>query len=149
MAERYGPLKPEDIEAVVSLVLGPGGVGLSPEFHWPEEALRPEAQFHSGWGAWRDGRLVAFVLWRDLKDEGEITVLATHPDFLRQGIMYWLLKTVFAAHGQMAWLLEVHERNLSALGLYRGLGFQPVGQRMGYYRDGATALVYRRAPEIR
>jgi ribosomal protein S18 acetylase RimI-like enzyme len=40
--------------------------------------------------------------------------------------------------------LEVRESNAAALGLYRGFGFQEVGQRRGYYdhpREDARILM--------
>ena len=44
--------------------------------------------------------------------------------------------------------LEVDKGNVAALGLYRKLGFDQVGERRGYYKDAngdvSTALVMKR-----
>jgi ribosomal-protein-alanine N-acetyltransferase len=44
--------------------------------------------------------------------------------------------------------LEVDDGNAAALGLYRKLGFEKVGERRGYYKDAngavSTALVMKR-----
>jgi [ribosomal protein S18]-alanine N-acetyltransferase len=37
--------------------------------------------------------------------------------------------------------LEVHAQNSSALALYSNLGFQEVGRRPKYYRDGGDAVL--------
>ncbi|WP_254453743.1 hypothetical protein [Siccirubricoccus sp. G192] len=48
------------------------------------------------------------------------------------------------ARGAAAMFLEVAAGNPAALALYRGLGFDRVGQRRRYYPDGSDALVLRR-----
>jgi ribosomal protein S18 acetylase RimI-like enzyme len=41
--------------------------------------------------------------------------------------------------------LEVRADNRSAQRLYESAGYQPAGERLDYYEDGMTALLYRRA----
>jgi ribosomal-protein-alanine N-acetyltransferase len=52
------------------------------------------------------------------------------------------------SRGGESMFLEVDNGNTAALGLYRKLGFEKVGERQGYYRqeNGAlsTALVMKR-----
>ncbi|MBX2989236.1 MAG: GNAT family N-acetyltransferase [Bdellovibrionaceae bacterium] len=143
------PLTPVDEEAVVRAVHGPGGIGISPAFNWPEAALRPEARFQPGWGVWEGPRLAAFLFWRENGGEFEISVLATHPEFRRRGAMRLLLQRVIDAHSQKIWRLEVHEDNAAAIALYRQLGFQKIARRARYYRDGGAALLMERAPGAR
>jgi ribosomal-protein-alanine N-acetyltransferase len=40
--------------------------------------------------------------------------------------------------------LEVRAGNTKAVGLYERAGYRPVGQRLDYYEDGATALLFGR-----
>lgn len=52
-------------------------------------------------------------------------------------IQIWLNKL---EHGSRV-LLEVSEKNIPALGLYKKLGFQKISERKKYYADGSTALI--------
>lgn len=148
MVEVFGVLKEKNYDQVERIVLGHGGDGKNPAFHWPEEALRPELTHAKGWGLWHDHDLQAFVLWRDLGTEAEITVLATNPSCSRKGRMKALLEKVFDAHSYKFWLLEVHELNEAARALYESLEFAEVGRRPRYYRDGGAAILYQREGKI-
>lgn len=144
MLEVLGVLQPRHEDEVVRLVCGEGGVGRHAHFNWTESTLRPELQHQRGWGLWQDDQLQAFVLWRDLGDEAEITILATHPRAQGRGLMKRLLKQVFDACSYKFWLLEVHEENHAAQQLYAALDFIEVGRRARYYRDGKSALLFNR-----
>ncbi|MGZ3721280.1 MAG: GNAT family N-acetyltransferase [Bdellovibrionales bacterium] len=87
--------------------------------------------------------VVAFVLFRHYEVHREITVLATHPDRQRRGDMRFLLSYMLErkSPSERIWL-EVHAKNDSALGLYSTLGFQEVGRRPKYYRDGGDAVLF-------
>lgn len=92
-------------------------------------------------------RPTAFILFRDLGEALEIEMLATHPDFLRQGQMRALLDEVFRrtrkdeTRLKAVWL-EVHELNALARQLYEKMGFKIVGKRPRYYSDGGAAILY-------
>ncbi len=125
-------------------------LGLSADFYWPQEELQNEIWTTEGWGAFQNGSLAAFVLYRESVDIWEITVLATAPRERRQRLMAKLLSKIINAknqHGEI-WL-EVHENNLPAQKLYEKLGFSRVGERPKYYRDGARALLYSHKLEAR
>jgi ribosomal protein S18 acetylase RimI-like enzyme len=87
--------------------------------------------------------LASFVIYRVLPGKVfDIVFLGTDPAFQRQGLMrtlfsHWL-KEIGA--GSEIWL-EVHGGNQMAQNLYNQLGFRIVGQRVSYYKDGATALL--------
>jgi ribosomal protein S18 acetylase RimI-like enzyme len=85
--------------------------------------------------------LCGFILYRLSADNLEIIWLATHPQFLAQGVMQKLLAELFAAHSHLneVWL-EVHEKNQQALNLYIKMGFHKVGRRQAYYSDGGAAI---------
>ena len=87
------------------------------------------------------------VLARVAADEAEILTIAVLPEARRRGLGRALLEataTEAAARGAVALFLEVSAENVPARALYAGHGFVPVGQRRGYYADGADALVMRR-----
>lgn len=144
MKDGIRSLEPTDLTAVQSLIRALPGGGLRPEFHWPDEALLGEIGSLPGRGLWMAGELVAFVVWRDLGNEAEISILASDVRHQRKGWMGQLLSEIFNSAHYAAWILEVHEQNHAARELYRRLGFHEVGRRSGYYRDGGAALVLRR-----
>ena len=86
------------------------------------------------------------LLWRLAAGEGEILTLAVLPPWRRHGLARRLMEAALAAAaaaGTEAMFLEVAADNLAGLGLYRGLGFNQVGLRKGYY-NGVDALTMRR-----
>lgn len=94
-----------------------------------------------------------FILVRAVAGEAEIITLAVAPPARRRGLARRLIEQAVVralALGAEALFLEVAEDNVPALGLYRGLGFEVVGRRRGYYARGggdppADALVMRLA----
>lgn len=110
---------------------------------WTRDLLKQELEIGQGVGLSVDGfGLAAFVLFRLYDAHREITVLATHPDRHRRGDMIHLLSYILErkSPSERIWL-EVHEQNQPALALYSNLGFQQVGRRPKYYRDGGDAVL--------
>lgn len=98
----------------------------------------------------RGETLLGFVMSRIAPPEAEILTIAVDPAQRGRGIGRDLLShhlSRLVASGINQVFLEVDEGNDPALKLYKGLGFQKVGQRPGYYamKDGtrATALILR------
>ena len=117
--------------------------GLLSQFYWPMDQLGAEMATAEALGIFEGSELAGFVLYRETPEAWEISLVATHPRFQRRGFMEHLLKHMIAAKGQGRELwLEVHQDNHSAQKLYEKLGFQLVGRRPRYYKDGATALLY-------
>ena len=92
-----------------------------------------------------------FVLSRRIGDEAEILSVAIAPDLRGRNCGRPLLAGHFeslAREGVRRIHHEVEEGNVRALALYRRVGFQHVGRRVGYYLnpDGsrATALTMSR-----
>lgn len=110
---------------------------------WNRDLLKQELEIGQGVGLQVEGfGLSAFVLFRLYENHREITVLATHPERQRKGDMHFLLSTMLERKSpqERIWL-EVHDRNEGAFKLYEQLGFQQVGRRPKYYRDGGDALL--------
>jgi len=77
------------------------------------------------------------VVWLIL-DEAHIATIAVHPQYRRLGIGRKLLLTALhecVAQGASTATLEVRERNLIAIDMYRKFGFEVVGRRKRYYND--------------
>lgn len=111
---------------------------------WNREVLKQELEIGQGLGLQVEGfGLAAFVLFRLYESHREITVLATHPDRQRKGDMRFLLSYMLErkSPSERIWL-EVHALNKSALTLYGQLGFNEVGRRPKYYRDGGDAVLF-------
>ena len=88
-----------------------------------------------------------FILARAAGGEAEILTLAVVPSARHRGVGRTLVRAAArraSALGAAALFLEVAADNEAAYGLYRGLGFAPVGRRRGYYA-GKDALVLKAA----
>ena len=113
------------------------------------QATAPEASQGSPgndecWVAILDGRVVGFLVTRGTgPGEKEILNLAVDQTFRRRGVATALLKKELA-NGPAARFLEVRESNLSAIRLYRGMGFRPVGVRKNYYNNPPEAAIVMR-----
>jgi ribosomal-protein-alanine N-acetyltransferase len=95
--------------------------------------------------------LPGFVLARHVAGEAEILTVAVQAKLGRAGLGWRLMQAAMReAHrqGGETMFLEVDAGNVAAVGLYRKLGFQTVGERKAYYTDASgaksTALVMRR-----
>jgi ribosomal-protein-alanine N-acetyltransferase len=95
--------------------------------------------------------LPGFILARHVAGEGEILSIAVQPKLGRTGLGWRLMQAALReahARGGETMFLEVDGNNTPALGLYRKLGFEKVGERKAYYADEkgikSTALVMRR-----
>jgi [ribosomal protein S18]-alanine N-acetyltransferase len=84
-----------------------------------------------------------------LMDEAHIATIASHPGWrgcgLGQCLMLALLDQAFARGAALA-TLEVRVGNTPARRLYEKLGFEEVGERRNYYRDGEGALILTTPP---
>ena len=96
-------------------------------------------------------RIAGFALIRLVADESELLTIADDPKWRGKGVGRALLQAVFAdlmMSPARRMFLEVDEQNLSAIALYKRLGFVTISARKGYYSrpDGtaATALVMAR-----
>lgn len=125
--------------------LGPGSA-LPP---WVE-ILELEV-FGQAWGAleaheeaWLEEGL-GYVLWGLSLDEAELLRIAVDPSHQGQGLGRRLLRESTEAlrhQGVQAFHLEVRVSNASARHLYESEGWQALGRRKAYYRDGEDAMRY-------
>lgn len=140
-------LKPQhwpEIHALVEAIHAQQG--LLAQFYWPKEMLEAELRTGEAIGVMAGERIQGVVLYRQLPEAWEISLVATHPLFQGQGAMSFLFAHLIDAKGQGKELwLEVHEENVPAQKLYEKLGFREIRRRPRYYKDGATAILYSRA----
>lgn len=105
------------------------------------------------WVAERDGRIIGFIVVRQLTDELEILNLAVAAVARRQGAGRALLQHVLthaSAHGVHKVFLEVRVSNLIALRFYEAHGFISTGRRTNYYTSPPedALLLARSLPEL-
>ncbi len=82
-------------------------------------------------------------------DEGQITNIATHPDFRRMGYGRAIVEALIkhAKYNGLASIsLEVRESNKAAIELYTKLGFKVEGKRRDFYKkptENALIMIWR------
>lgn len=89
---------------------------------------------------------VGFVMWRLIAEEAELLTLGVANDYRRQGVARALIDQVVADCEALSierLFLEVDQGNAAAAGLYKSAGFERIGVRKRYYRNGADAWVMR------
>jgi ribosomal-protein-alanine acetyltransferase len=108
-----------------------------------DEIGRPDRRYL---GAFADGRLVAYAGTADLAGELHVMTVAVAPGHRRRGIARILVTTLLdhakdAGHDTAT--LEVRATDPAARSLYASLGFEPVGERPGYYGADAAVIMTR------
>jgi [ribosomal protein S18]-alanine N-acetyltransferase len=90
--------------------------------------------------------VIGFVIAWTVRDEGEIATIAVSENARGQGIGEKLVRAALhesARRGAATVFLEVRPHNQSARRLYEKCGFQVVGLRKNYYRDGDDAVLMK------
>lgn len=97
----------------------------------------------------KDGKVCAYGGMIVAVDEGQITNIATHPDYRRQGYGRAVVEAL-VKHAKMNGLdsisLEVRESNKAAMELYTKLGFKVEGKRKDFYTkptENALIMIWR------
>ena len=78
-------------------------------------------------------------------DELQITTIAIHPIHQRKGLGKSLLTDLIKRSNRLRTkyiLLEVKDTNEPAKALYKSMGFEIVGNRSNFYKDGSNALIF-------
>ena len=117
---------------------------------WSENSVASELNNPlSLWLVAVEGEKVAgYVGSQSVMGESDMMNVAVHPDFRRQGIGERLILELIDQlenRGNHSLTLEVRASNVSAIALYRKLGFEQVGLRKNYYRNPKEdALILRK-----
>ncbi len=107
---------------------------------WSEKSLELLTRDGIGVGmvTKQDGEVCAYGGMLCVLDEGQITNIATHPDFRRQGYARAVLEALikYAKNNKLVSItLEVRESNKAAINLYTSCGFTVVGKRKNFYTN--------------
>ena len=92
----------------------------------------------------RNYQIVGICVFQKIFCNAELTYLSIHPTFKRKGVGKKLLQETFKQCERFAIekiQLEVSDKNLDALNFYHALGFETIGIRKKYYKDGSNALL--------
>ena len=118
---------------------------------WSAKSL--ELLTHEGIGVGmvcrKDGIVCAYGGMLVAVDEGQITNIATHPDFRRMGYGRAVVESLikYAKNNRLESIsLEVRESNKAAIALYSDLGFKVEGKRKDFYTkptEAALVMVLR------
>ena len=97
-----------------------------------------------------DDCIVGYLAFEVIADEGSVVELAVHPYHRRQGIARELIQGALDnCPGMSAVYLEVRQSNITAISLYRSLGFEEIGTRRDYYDDPKEDAVIHRLPLVK
>lgn len=94
-----------------------------------------------------EGELIGFAVGKALGGIAELETVAVDLQARRCGVGNALCKAIInwgSEQGAVAVELEVRVGSNGAIGLYRRLGFVPVGRRPGYYSDPVEDAVLMR-----
>lgn len=89
-----------------------------------------------GFSVFEGEQLIAFALLTVVDEEAEVLTFCVSPSRQSQGIGYFLMKEILLLlkyYGCNRCFLDVDEKNISAIKLYKKLGFIICGERKNYY----------------
>lgn len=112
------------------------------EFPWTRADFEGSLKIGHSFLLLKDGDcLLGAAVFMQIFEQAELLTIAVDPAFQGQGYGKLILNEVLsklAQAGAETLFLEVRVSNLRALSLYKGLGFEEISRRKGYYptRDG-------------
>ena len=113
--------------------------------HWTFEMVERELKNLTGQITWiieESSVILGYCMMRIFCNEANITNMAIKSSRQREGLGSFLLAYVLNQLPiNSSVFLEVKEGNLSAVNLYKRLGFRVINLRRNYNKDGITALI--------
>lgn len=110
---------------------------LAHAYPWSEKVmLRYLNKRDSVWVLEVKGVHVAHAVISSVLDEAELLMASVSPESQRQGYGRMLLAHIIdmlVEREFVTFFLEVRESNAPAIALYKSLGFEEIGRRVGYY----------------
>lgn len=93
------------------------------------------------------GKIVGYVSFRFVADEGDVVTIAVDASVQKQGVgtlmMNWL-ETTAKVRGIKNLFLEVRSDNIPAVAMYLARDFERIDLRRNYYDTGVDAYVMRK-----
>ncbi len=116
-------------------------IGLWSLRQWEKELSK---EYVYAFACFSNYKMVGICVFQIILSNAELTYLSIHPTLRRKGLAKKLLKQIFKQCKSLAIekvILEVSEKNIAALNFYHSFGFETVGIRKKYYKDGSNALL--------
>ncbi len=122
---------------------------------WSAESLQTELTnvFARFYVAKINGEIVGYIGAHNILGEVYITNVAVFPEYRNRGVatalIKYLVKSSLSENGDFV-TLEVRKSNDAAIALYKKLGFNLVGERVGFYenpKEDALLMTYYRVGE--
>ena len=91
----------------------------------------------------RNDSLTGFALCQHVLETSDLLMITVHPGARRRGYARTLLRALLrrlGERGAQTLTLDVAADNVPAIGLYRALGFEQIGERPEYYERGDTKI---------
>ena len=114
--------------------------------HWNQNQWKNELEkdLVTAIGIFFNNLILGVCVFHKIYDEIEIRYLSVHPNFQRRGLgkklIYNLIKEC-KNHNIKRIFLEVSLKNKQALSFYDYFGFETIGIRKKYYKDGSDAII--------
>ena len=113
--------------------------------HWTLEMVERELKNFLGATTWiieASTVVLGYCMMRIVSNEANVINMSIKSSRQREGLGSFLLAYVLNQLPiNSSVFLEVKEGNLSAVNLYKRLGFRVINLRRNYYKDGRTALI--------
>ena len=113
--------------------------------HWTYSMIANELMNGPGKATWvieQPPNILGYCMTRSFGNEVNILNMAIESSSQGKGVGRSLLEYVLSqVPTKSSVFLEVKQGNLSAIKLYKSLGFQEISVRSSYYKDGTSALV--------
>ncbi len=90
-----------------------------------------------------DEEIVSFLIYDDIYDRIEITYIYTVDKYRGKGYAYKLIEYLINNYKTYSNItLEVNEKNIKAINLYKKIGFKCISIRKNYYNGDDGILMY-------
>ena len=92
-------------------------------------------------------RVVGYIAFEQILDEGSLIELAVDPEYRRKGVGRKLVELMLTScDGVKTICLEVRAGNVPAIELYQAMGFRAISVRRDYYdnpKEHAVIMIYQ------
>ena len=92
-------------------------------------------------------RVVGYIAFEQILDEGSLIELAVDPEYRRKGVGRKLVELMLTScDGVKTICLEVRAGNVAAISLYQAMGFEAISVRRDYYdspKEHAVIMIYQ------
>ena len=114
--------------------------------HWNQNQWEKELKknYVTALGIYLNDTIIGVCVFHKIHDEAEIRYLSVDPNYKRRGLGKKLIYNIFQEckdENIKKIFLEVSIKNKQALSFYDYLGFETIGIRKKYYKDGSDALL--------